>query len=319
MTPSTRLRRPSGSDMKLFSLARTIRAGNGGAYPSPPDEKSEYGRRTDWKDRTHSTGNTTDPQLFDELLMKKRPSHDFPLFPASGEEKQSSKQVLHTNRTIIDLFNRNAAEYLMRNCEELKRYPGAYAHLGKRARVDVPETAPPPMKKRRVVNRSSPPKLISPRPTHRISKGKSLAASEKSEATPAPAAPRIPKPPGNRDDSDYHSIPDFCPPLSTLTGPRVLKVDWKGGVLDLSNDPDRHLLHEAESNVAATLRLTCAVYLCSKRRIFQARLNALRVNKEFRKTDAQQACKIDVNKASKLWTAFEKVGWFDPQFMQQYL
>lgn len=79
------------------------------------------------------------------------------------------------------------------------------------------------------------------------------------------------------------------------------------------------MLHEAEINLAGTLRLSCATYLCSKRRIFQARLNALRIGKEFRKTDAQQACKIDVNKASKLWTAYDKVGWFNRSYFQKYL
>jgi hypothetical protein len=99
----------------------------------------------------------------------------------------------------------------------------------------------------------------------------------------------------------------------------VLKVDWKGQVLDLSYDPHRHWLHEAEVKLAASLRLSCATYLCSKRRIFQARLDAMRIGKEFRKTDAQQACKIDVNKASKLWTAYDKVGWFNPSFFRQHL
>ncbi|KAJ6001775.1 hypothetical protein N7522_007002 [Penicillium canescens] len=113
----------------------------------------------------------------------------------------------------------------------------------------------------------------------------------------------------NRDDTDFHSLPDFSPPLETLgSNAKALKADWKGQMLDLSNDPDRHLLSPAELNLASTLRLSCATYLCSKRRIFEARLRALGVGKEFRKTDAQQACKIDVNKASKLWTAYERPG-----------
>jgi hypothetical protein len=77
-------------------------------------------------------------------------------------------------------------------------------------------------------------------------------------------------------------------------------------------------LHEAEVNLAATLRLNCATYLCSKRRVFQARIEALRIGKEFRKTDAQQACKIDVNKASKLWQSYDKVGWFNPDYFRQH-
>lgn len=123
----------------------------------------------------------------------------------------------------------------------------------------------------------------------------------------------------NRDDTDYNSIKDYCPSIETLGGnAKALKADWKGQVLDLSHDPDRHLLSSAELNLAATLRLSCATYLCSKRRIFEARVKALNVGKEFRKTDAQQACKIDVNKASKLWTAYERVGWFDPEHFRQY-
>lgn len=124
----------------------------------------------------------------------------------------------------------------------------------------------------------------------------------------------------NRDDTDYGSINDYSPPLETLgSNAKALKADWKGQMLDLTHDPDRQLLSPAEFNLAATLRLSCATYLCSKRRIFEARVKALNVGKEFRKTDAQQACKIDVNKASKLWTAYDRVGWFKPELFQQYL
>lgn len=139
--------------------------------------------------------------------------------------------------------------------------------------------------------------------------------------TPVSVSPKPPRPATNRDDTDYNSLPDYSPPLDTLPkgNNKVLKADWKGQVLDLSNDPDRHLLHEAELNLASTLRLACATYLCSKRRIFQARIEALKIGKEFRKTDAQQACKIDVNKASKLWQAYEKVGWFKPEYFRQFL
>ncbi|KAL8676036.1 MAG: hypothetical protein Q9186_007400 [Xanthomendoza sp. 1 TL-2023] len=124
------------------------------------------------------------------------------------------------------------------------------------------------------------------------------------------------------EDVDYATLPDYSPPLSTLppNNPKSLKADWQStNVLDLSNDPDRHILHEAELNLAGTLRLSCATYLCSKRRIFVARLHALRIGKEFRKTDAQQACKIDVNKASKLWTSYDKVGWFNQKYFAKYL
>lgn len=122
----------------------------------------------------------------------------------------------------------------------------------------------------------------------------------------------------NRDDTDYNALVDYSPPIETL-GTKALKADWKGQMLDLSSDEDKDMLSPAEISLASTLRLSCATYLCSKRRIFEARVKALGIGKEFRKTDAQQACKIDVNKASKLWTAYERVGWFKPEYFYQYL
>ncbi|KAI1177815.1 SWIRM domain-containing protein [Nemania sp. FL0916] len=123
-----------------------------------------------------------------------------------------------------------------------------------------------------------------------------------------------------RADDDFESVPDYCPPSNSIPNKiSSLKMEWKTGITDLSNDPHRHLLHEEELNLASSLRLTAAVYLTSKRRIFVRRLECLRVGKEFRKTDAQQACKIDVNKASKLWTAFERIGWLDKSWVSQYL
>ncbi|KAK1493771.1 SWIRM domain-containing protein [Colletotrichum cuscutae] len=136
-------------------------------------------------------------------------------------------------------------------------------------------------------------------------------------STPDPAR-RIVAP--NREDRDFAALPDFCPPTSSLPDkPNCLKVDWKGAPIDLSDDANVHLLHPDEVSLAANLRLDCATYLTSKRRIFVRRVECAKVSKEFRKTDAQQACKIDVNKASKLWTAFDKVGWLDLKWTAKFL
>ncbi|KAF4119456.1 SWIRM domain [Geosmithia morbida] len=124
----------------------------------------------------------------------------------------------------------------------------------------------------------------------------------------------------NREDKDFNSLPDYCPPASSLPSrPNSLKVEWKGQPIDLSSDPHSRLLHPDEVALAGNLRLDCATYLTSKRRIFERRLQCLHTGKEFRKTDAQQACKIDVNKASKLWTAFDRVGWLDASWVQKFL
>lgn len=139
----------------------------------------------------------------------------------------------------------------------------------------------------------------------------------RTSATPEPSR-RVVAP--NREDKDFNSLPDYCPPLDSLPSrSNSLKVDWKGQPIDLSGDPQANLLHPDELLLAGNLRLDCATYLTSKRRIFERRLQCLRTGKEFRKTDAQQACKIDVNKASKLWTAFDKVGWLDARWVRRFL
>jgi hypothetical protein len=122
-----------------------------------------------------------------------------------------------------------------------------------------------------------------------------------------------------REDADFEAIPNMSPSIDTLSGAKCLKADWKGTVLDLSDDPHADLLHPAELHLASVLRLSCASYLTSKRRIFQMKVERERQGLKFMKTDSQKACKIDVNKASKLWTAYEKVGWFDRRHIQQYL
>ena len=123
------------------------------------------------------------------------------------------------------------------------------------------------------------------------------------------------------ENVNWTDIPDYAPPVSDLdVNHRALKVSWLGHKLPQNGDePDREYLHEQEIEVASTLRLTPQVYLTNKRKIFQARLQALKDGKNFTKTAAQSACKIDVNKASQLWEAFDKVGWFEQKWFQQYL
>ncbi|KAF5707357.1 hypothetical protein FMUND_11115 [Fusarium mundagurra] len=128
-----------------------------------------------------------------------------------------------------------------------------------------------------------------------------------------------PKPRAQGPDKDFASLQDFCPPPSVVPAQKNWwKVDWKGTPLDNSNDPHRHLLSPDEITLASNLRLDCATYLASKRRIFIGRLANYRRGKGFRKTDAQQACKIDVNKASKLWTAFDNAKWFKESLLEPF-
>ncbi|KAK4216812.1 hypothetical protein QBC37DRAFT_370701 [Rhypophila decipiens] len=177
--------------------------------------------------------------------------------------------------------------------------------------------------------------------THRVQKPKSPEPKMQPQAprprpiraTPAPyrgtipvsatPEPRTRTVAPNREDKDFNSLPDYSPPLDSLPAKaNSLKVDWRGNALDLSKDPHAHLLHPDELQLAATLRLDCATYITSKRRIFIRRLEVAQLEpkpKEFRKTDAQQACNIDVNKASKLWTAYDRVGWLDLKWVQRFM
>ncbi|QSL67155.1 hypothetical protein MERGE_001544 [Pneumocystis wakefieldiae] len=115
-------------------------------------------------------------------------------------------------------------------------------------------------------------------------------------------------------NTPYELLPDFCPPTSTLdkiNHPRPLRAEWKGIPLDLSNDPHVDQLHPAEVYLASQLRLPAMVYLDNKRRIFAEYHARKEAGLGFRRTDAQRCARIDVNKASRLWQAFERVGWLD--------
>lgn len=221
--------------------------------------------------------------------------------------------------TIGSKFNRNPAAYAKRQREEqeneywqakricarpgTKATPVAIApapRVGKRA--IKPSTPRPVFPRQKRTPKSSPlERLLEP------GKGRSMTPDGKVVAKP--------------DDVDFESLRDFSPPISTLpNNPNLFKTEWaSSNLLDLSADPHRYLLHEAEVQLAAKLRLSCAKYICQKRRIFAMRLKELSKGKDFRKTDAQKACRVDVNKASRLHTAYERVGWFDRKFVEEYL
>lgn len=145
------------------------------------------------------------------------------------------------------------------------------------------------------------------------------AQEEIGTVSPSPVAVRTRQPVPREEDADFNSIPDYCPPLSTLNERSKFRVTWRDRPLDLSDDPHRHLLHPAEIHLASVLRLSCAVYLTTKRRIFRAKVERSREGLKFQKTEAQKACRIDVNKASKLWLGYSNVGWFDEKFITPHL
>ncbi|EFE39798.1 hypothetical protein TRV_05475 [Trichophyton verrucosum HKI 0517] len=244
----------------------------------------------------------------------------------SKENLPSRREYLYFWSWVTTQYNSNPAAYarderarLDRQMSEMKQYR-PIARPSTQSKLKT--LAPAPATRRRPSSSSSPSSNEVSRPVRPPRARRSPKSTPKTKARdsfdPLPKPTRVIG--ANRDETDYRMLPNFCPPIETLRGnTKGLKADWKGQLLDLSADPDRDALDPAEISLASTLRLSCASYLASKRRIFEARVNALRAGKEFRKTDAQQACKIDVNKASKLWTAYERVGWLAEEHFRQYV
>jgi hypothetical protein len=311
------------------------------AYASPPISPFDTQSQKENMDNASEQG-TLDPPLFrresttgalasDVPLFSSQPSSQeiitqhmksdnyakLPTKPTEDEYKVAAEfQATVFNQAFKDRKSFNDWRARERSFEERYRAFGA----GIQKRPSPKKLAPAPAPKSRQPKVALP--KVSPRPARepkpkRTPKAQILNSFEEHIGSVSPKAARAAT---TRDDLDYNAIPDYSPPLESLAGnEKKLKAEWKGNKLDLSNDADRHLLHEAELELASTLRLSCATYLCSKRRVFQARINALKIGKEFRRTDAQQACKIDVNKASKLWQAYDKVGWFDADYFRQYI
>ncbi|KAK4889893.1 hypothetical protein LTR27_011406 [Elasticomyces elasticus] len=121
------------------------------------------------------------------------------------------------------------------------------------------------------------------------------------------------------EDLLWHKMDDFCPPTSVLSSSNRLKAMWGTGGLPIENETDYNELHPMEVELVATLRLKPVQYLANKRRIFAGKVNALKENKDFRKTNAQNVCNIDVNKTSRIFEAFKEVGWLDRKWFEQYL
>lgn len=119
----------------------------------------------------------------------------------------------------------------------------------------------------------------------------------------------------------FNDIPDYSPRMDTIPLDKNFRVTWNGQPLDLSDDPNKALLHQAELQLASKLRFPCDQYLKTKRRVFVGRVNNLikHPNKQFCKTDAQQVGGVDVNKLSQLWEAYNSIGWFNAQRFRSHV
>ncbi|CAO3652304.1 unnamed protein product [Cunninghamella blakesleeana] len=92
-----------------------------------------------------------------------------------------------------------------------------------------------------------------------------------------------------------------------------IRVVWKGSPLMIHQLPYYHELHTNECSIASTLRLSPEQYLKCKRALILTAQVFYQHGLPFRKSDAQKVCRIDVNKTSCLWNAFNRLGWFQPR------
>lgn len=245
----------------------------------------------------------------DEALFPSSGSSE-PLFEDHRKRKEGRANEGVKFRAVFHLLQRNPRLYLRAQRRYLERYassrhrpaaPGSNERRGREPARAWPGDRD--ARRARLRRRKEDAHLSSPQ----------LSRERPAKSTAVTASPEV-------NVVASFDLPDYSPPTGILDHlPRPLRTDWKGPPLDLSRDPNRHLLHLAEVQLASVLRLSCAVYLDSKRRIFVEKVARLKRGLPFLRTNAQQCTRIDVNKASRLWVAFDRVGWFDDKHFRQFL
>ncbi|KAI8343138.1 Homeodomain-like protein [Chlamydoabsidia padenii] len=113
------------------------------------------------------------------------------------------------------------------------------------------------------------------------------------------------------DDDVYTS--SWLPGWEPFDNKPAIRVTWKGSPLSILSLPYYDVLHSNERTIASTLRLTPEQYLKCKRAMILSAQVFYQHGLPFRKSDAQKVCRIDVNKTSCLWGAFNRLGWFHPR------
>ncbi|ORX63087.1 hypothetical protein DM01DRAFT_1298037 [Hesseltinella vesiculosa] len=178
----------------------------------------------------------------------------------------------------------------------------------KKPRPSTASPPPPPL--------ASPPSLPDPIPSSPPA-SPSLPASN-----PSPSPPAMTKPKADTSFFDHVdlSVPDhqvfttpWLPSSSAFDQRPNIRVVWKGSPLTIKTLPHFDQLHANEQLIASTLRLSPEQYLKCKRALILTAQVYSDHGVPFRKSDAQKVCRIDVNKTSCLWNAFNRLGWFGPR------
>ncbi|KAG0668059.1 hypothetical protein C6P45_005110 [Maudiozyma exigua] len=256
--------------------------------------KPVWSNGTTTKQYTHSTR-----KFLQEYNFKQRNNN---LMMTQSFDENSNRNISQTQMTIQSPYNTRKNKLLHHN--------------------NVP------LRVRTLQNQQQQHNFIKPkRKVHKIPNGYSHAntqrpmASAISHAQHLASSTAVASVPKYVPNISWNQLKDYSPSMANISNDnlKALRIEWKGSPMDLSRDPLRNHLHPAELVLAEILRLPCDLYLDSKRRLFLEKVYKLRKGLPFRRTDAQKACRIDVNKASRLYAAFEKVGWLKDSNFSKYL
>lgn len=117
-------------------------------------------------------------------------------------------------------------------------------------------------------------------------------------------------------DSDISRIPDYEPELE-WDDAEFIKVMKKLGLIGATKNArlDRSLkkFSSQEISILNALKLTPLQFIDTKKRFFAEKARKTSHKLNFKKTDAQKACKIDVNKASKLYEIYQACGFLEDE------
>lgn len=180
----------------------------------------------------------------------------------------------------------------------------------------------PVFKPNKVTKPATKPRRVTPEPRTQQKVARSARAAMRPDtSSPTPDMQSRKRAPATKKPTEppFEEIEDFSPDPKTLNSmSATLSVKWKAPPKDISGDAEVRLLHPQEVKIASDLKLPARQYLAVKRMIFRAKLEHLKMSKNFTKTAAQTTCSIDVNKTSQLYEAFDRVGWFDEHHFEKF-
>lgn len=112
-------------------------------------------------------------------------------------------------------------------------------------------------------------------------------------------------------DAIIDSIPTFAPDMSHITHQSLEKELKRVGFSTNRSLKDRaglEMIDKDEVILVSSMKLSPYQYHDTKKRFFAEKARKTFLRTTFKKTDAQKACRVDVNKASKLYEIFQSCG-----------